>query len=164
MGNPEKNYSQFKTRIMRRIFIKKGLSFCMTAALLWSIMPLTHGLHFLTCNHTHHCHNIHDSEHDHYGHSRCTNQGDASGHRETLQILPWDYQDSVGHIHDSSTCPLCQSFSQLMKGHGFSPQTGFPSLQIIQLGYIGDSHSFPYRPAHFNINPRAPPISRSNFI
>ena len=143
--------------IMRRVHILGSRASCMIAALLLALSPLAHGLHLAAQNHAHVLCGTPRSRHalcthlNGHGHER----GSASVGRERAEIS--NSRVFGGQAHDSSTCPVCRTFAQLVKTHwNPSPQAVLP-LQETQRKEAVQYQAFPSQPYFFNGYPRAPP-------
>jgi hypothetical protein len=142
---------------MRRFYTIGGQAFCMMAAFFLALSPLAHGLHLASCDHSHGSCNTH-----HAGHGTsaplCFQDNDlhaegAKNHRVVINRS----QDNGCYPHDLSTCPICQTFAQLLQGQGLPPaQAGIPR-QELQLKKPQYGHTIPDRIAFLKGYPRAPP-------
>jgi hypothetical protein len=129
--------------------------FLMIAALFLALSPLFHGLHLTSCNHA--------REFCHPGHTLCAylcshgHECDYEGAGSQRTVIS-NSQVSGSHSHEPSTCPICQTFAQLVKGHWLSPPQAVISPQKIQIEEHGQDQTFPDQPSFLNGYPRAPPV------
>jgi hypothetical protein len=143
--------------IMRSSCTIGGHAFCMMAALFLALLPLSHGLHLASCDHSHGCCDTHHAEHGlsvpfcfqdkvRYTHG-------AENHRVAISC-------SQAHGcggHDASICPVCQTFAQLVKGQGLSPVQVEILPQSLQTEKPSYGHTLLGRIAFSKVFPRAPP-------
>jgi hypothetical protein len=142
---------------MRRFGIIGGEAFCMMAAFFLALSPLAHGLHLASCDHSHGSCN---TGHAGYGLSTPFCLQDNDRQTEGGKNHPVAISSSQIHgcfAHDPSTCPICQAFAQLVKGHGLSPAQAEILQQELQLEKPLDGHTISDRMAFFRKYPRAPP-------
>jgi hypothetical protein len=66
-------------------------------------------------------------------------------------------QVNEGHAHDPSTCPICQTFAQLVKGQLLPFSQVDITPQKIQLKEFEYDQAFTDRPSFLSGYPRAPP-------
>jgi len=149
--------SHEKILTMRQLHIIGGQAFCMMAAFLLALSPLSHGLNLASCDHSHGSCNTH-----HAGHGLsvpfCFQDNDrqtkgGKNHRVAISCS----QDHGCCAHDPSTCPICQTFAQLVQGQGLPPAQAEILRQELQLEKPQHGHTIPDRIAFLRVCPRAPP-------
>jgi len=142
---------------MRRFYTIGGQAFCMIAALFLSLSPLSHGLHLASCDPSHGSCNTHDP-----GNGLSApflfqdNEQHAEGEKNHRVAISCS-QANGGRVHAPSTCPVCQTFAQLVKGQGLPPAQAEILRQDLQLGKTQRDHTNPDRIAFLKRYPRAPP-------
>jgi len=129
----------------------------MMAALFLALSPLSHGLHLASSGHYRGSRNTH-----HAGHGLS---------------VPFRFQDKVRYTHgaenhrlaisfskahgccphDPSTCPVCQTFAQLVQGQGLPPAQAEILRQELQLEKPLYGHTIADRIAFLKGYSRAPP-------
>ena len=139
----------------RTLHNTRGQASCMIAALFLALSPLFHSLHLTSCYHAH--------EFDHPKPTFCTylcchgHVHDSEGNGIQLAGISSSWVNG-GHTHDPSTCPVCQTFAQLMKGPWLSPPKAVISPQKTQLKESIQDSIFPDQSSFLNRYPRAPPV------
>jgi len=129
----------------------------MMAAIFLSLSHISHGLHLASCDHSHGSRNTH-----HAGPSLsvpfCFQDNDrhtegAKNHRVAISCS----KANGGRVHDPSTCPVCQTFAQLVQGQGLPPAQAEILRQELQLEKPQHGHTIPDRIAFLKGYSRAPP-------
>ena len=142
---------------MRRFYTIGGQAFCMMAAFLLMLSPLSHGLHLASCDHSHGSCNTRDpgnglsapfsfQDNEHYAEG-------AKNHRVAIDCS----QANGGRPQDPSTCPTCQTFAQLVRGQGLPPAQAEILRQELQLEKPLYGHTILDRIAFLKKYSRAPP-------
>jgi hypothetical protein len=147
--------SHKKLLIKRKFHSMWGQAFCMIAVLFFTLSPLIHGLHLASCDHAH---ELYRPRHTLFTYLCCHGHECDSERTGSQGLVTSNSQEKAGKVHDPSTCPICQIFAQLIKGHwlSFSPPT-FISHQKIKLKKPHQDQTLSDQPSFLNGYPRAPP-------
>jgi hypothetical protein len=129
----------------------------MMAAFFLALSPLSHGLHLASSDHSHGSCNTHDPGHGliapfFFQDNEQYAEG-AENHRVAINCS----QANGGCVHDPSTCPVCQTFAQLVRGQGLPPAQAEILRQELQLEKPLYGHTIADRIAFLKGYSRAPP-------
>jgi hypothetical protein len=154
---PKESFPHEKVLAVRQFHMIGGHTFCMTAALFLVLSPLFHGLHLASCHHPHRfCNPIH-SGNALCVHLCCHGHECASARAESRRVALSNSPGNHGQAHDPSTCPLCQIFSQLIKGQGLPSSQVDITPQKMPFKEASQDQTSADLPFFFNGYPRAPP-------
>jgi len=143
---------------MRRFCVIAGQASCITAALFVALSPVFSGLHLASCNHEHAPCSTHPLEHAHCAHCCCQSDMHDSDGSGSFRTLVSGSQNKRGQGHDPATCPICQTFAQLMQGaQVVSPPLATLTSPETHLPVLCPDRNIPSKPCFSICFPRAPP-------
>jgi hypothetical protein len=142
---------------MKQFHDKGDRTFCIMAALFLALSPLFHGLHLASRHHPHRFCNPIRSGRALYVHLCCHGHECESGRAESWRVAISNSQVNEGYTHDPSTCPICQTFAQLVKDQLLPFSQVAITPQNIQLKEPKHDQAFTDRPSFLSGYPRAPP-------
>ena len=142
---------------MKQFHVIGGQAFCIMAALFLALSPLFYGVHLTSRHHPHRfCNPIHSGR-ALCVHLCCHGHECDSGRAESRRVAISNSQVNEGHAHDPSTCPICQTLAQLVKGQLLPFSQVDITSQNVQLKEPEHDQAFTDRSSFLSGYPRAPP-------
>ncbi len=126
---------------------------CLAVAFFLAFSPIFHSLHLSSCHHTHKSKSTINLEHI-SEHENCCHFGSKNLHL----VLMGSAGNQENHRHDPSTCPICQTFNQLLHASWFSLPLSlvahFQAFISLPSLIVANTSTFTFPRPY----PRAPPV------